>query len=573
LTALSTPPAAASQRAPRAFGWLAEIVRPLLWVAFISLLLNVLALAAPLYAMQVCNRVMEGTATGALATTMLLGVSVALAYAALTTLIPVRQQVLKGLSGLIEEQFGTALLHRAAAPRTGRSTRPVVAVIGHDLDILRQFAAGPTLLALIDLPFAPLFLGVIAILHWELGVAGVLCMALQAALSFLAARAAASAPGDGGLLAVHAYDFGDAVTRHADCASTMGLNLGLAQRWQKLRARLLAEQGTPGRRAAQLVAAALFCGLVSRSLILGVGALLALHHQLGAGAAFATVLLLGRALAPLEGVTGTWHAVLSARAALQRVQCEIGQSPPATLPTQPQARGELILEGVAWTPKGALRPALRGVTIKIEAGAVLAIIGPSAAGKSTLARVLCGALRPAHGVARLDGAELGSWNAEQLGAAIGYLPQDVALFPGTIAENICRFGHGSEFQIIAAARMAGAHDMIKQLPEGYRTVVDDNAGLLSAGQRQRVALARALFGDPPVLVLDEPDASLDAEGEAALIGCMIEARRRRRTVIMITHNTALVRVADFVATMVGGHIMKVQRTADVLGRPAMLVAS
>jgi PrtD family type I secretion system ABC transporter len=448
-----------------------------------------------------------------------------------------------------------------------------VAVIGRDLDILRQFAAGPTSLALIDLPFAPLFLGVIAVLHWQLGVAGLLCMAIQSALSFLAARAAATAPGDDGFIVVHAYDFGDAVTRHADCASTMGLGTGLTQRWQKLRGRVFAEQGTPGRRVAQLTASAHFCGLVSRSLILGVGALLARNHQISPGAAFATVLLLGRALAPLEGATGAWRAALSARAALRRVQGEIGQLPAATRSTHPQARGELVLEGVAWTPPGALRPALRGVTIKIEAGAVLAVIGPSAAGKSTLARVLCGAVRPGHGIARLDGAELGSWNAEQLGAAIGYVPQDVALFPGTIAENICRFSHGSEFQIVAAARMAGAHDMIKQLPEGYRTVVDDNAGLLSAGQRQRVALARALFGDPPVLILDEPDASLDAEGEAALIGCMIEARRRRRTVIMITHNTALVRVADFVATMVGGHIMKVQRTAEVLGRPAMLAAS
>jgi ABC-type protease/lipase transport system fused ATPase/permease subunit len=235
-----------------------------------------------------------------------------------------------------------------------------------------------------------------------------------------------------------------------------------------------------------------------------------------------------------------------------------------------QARGELVLEAVAWTPHGALRPALRGITLKIEAGAVLAVIGPSAAGKSTLARVLCGAVRPSLGVVRLDGIDLGGWSDAQRGASIGYLPQDVALFPGSIAENIARFGTATEFQIVAAARLAGVHELIRQLPDGYRTVVDNQACLLSAGQRQRVALARALLGDPPVLVLDEPDASLDAEGEAALIACMIEARRRRRTVIMITHNTGLVRVADFVATMVGGHVMKVQRTAEVLGRPAML---
>jgi PrtD family type I secretion system ABC transporter len=534
-------------------------------------MLNVLALAAPLFAMQLCDRVMAGPAEDARATMAWLGLSGALVYGVFTALIPVRQQVLAGLSGLLEEQFSTAMIHRASAPCTDESTRPIVAVAGRDLDILRQFATGPTLLALMDLPFAPLFLLVIFGLHWELGAAGLLCMAIQASLSYLAVRAAASAPGDGGIV-VHAYEFGDAVTRHADCASTMGLSTGLTRRWQSLRGRVHSDEVAPGRAAAQLTAAARFCGLASRTLIFGAGALLARHHAIGAGAVFATFLLLDRALSPLESVAGAWRDVLSARAALRRVRGEIGQWPAVTRPKLPHARGELLLEGVVWTPPGASRPALRGVTIKIEAGAVLAVIGPSAAGKSTLARVLCGALRPAHGMALLDGAELGSWNAEQLGGAIGYVPQDVALFPGTIAENICRFGQGSEFQIAAAARLAGAHDMIKQLPEGYQTAIDGNAGFLSAGQRQRVALARALFGDPPVLVLDEPDASLDAEGEAALIGCMIEARRRRRTVIMITHNTALVRVADFVATMVGGHIMKVQRTAEVLGRPAMLAA-
>jgi ATP-binding cassette subfamily C protein len=551
-------------------GWLAEIIRPLLWVLFISLVLNVLALATPLFAMQVCDQVIQGSATGAGRTISLLGLAATLVYAALAALAPVRHQVLAGLNDLIEEQFGAIMLRRAASPRTGVTSRPVVAVIGRDLDILRQFAAGPALLGLIDLPFTPVFLAVIAILHWELGVAALLCMAAQGLLSLLAARGAASVPSRGPENGVHADDFGDAVTRHADCASTMGLGSGLTRRWQRLRGRVFSIESATNRTAGELAAASLFCGLFSRSLIIGVGALLARQHEIGAGGVFAAFMLLGLALAPLESTTGAWRAVLTARAALRRIQAEVPRWPATQSSALPQARGELVLEGIAWTPPGASRPALRGVTLKIEAGAVLAVIGPSAAGKSTLARVLCGALRPTQGIARLDSAELASWNEEQLGAAIGYLPQDIALFPGTIAENICRFGHGTEFQIMAAARLAGVHDMIKQLPAGYQTVVDDNRCLLSAGQRQRVALARALFGDPPVLVLDEPDASLDAEGEAALIGCVIEARRRRRTVIMITHNTGLVRVADFVATMVGGHIMKVQRTAEVLGRPAML---
>ncbi|MEJ0046272.1 MAG: ATP-binding cassette domain-containing protein [Rhodospirillales bacterium] len=233
----------------------------------------------------------------------------------------------------------------------------------------------------------------------------------------------------------------------------------------------------------------------------------------------------------------------------------------------------MSLENLSWTPPGAERPALRNITLKIEAGAVLAVIGPSAAGKSTLARVLAGALRPAQGIVRLDGAELATWNETQRARAIGYLPQEVALYPGSIGENIARFGAATDVTVVAAAQAACAHDMIMRLPGGYATPVEEASALLSGGQRQRVALARALFCDPPVLVLDEPNANLDAEGEAALIAAVIEARRRHRTVIMVTHNVALVRVADFVATMVGGHVMKVQRTAEFLGKPAQIAMS
>jgi ABC-type protease/lipase transport system fused ATPase/permease subunit len=289
---------------------------------------------------------------------------------------------------------------------------------------------------------------------------------------------------------------------------------------------------------------------------------------------FAASLLLGRTLAPVEAVIGAWRGTLAARDAFARLASVAdGNADEKPALALPDAMGELALEAVSWTPAGAERPALRTVSVKIEPGAVLALIGPSAAGKSSLARVLAGALRPAEGIVRLDGAEMQSWNKEQIGRAIGYLPQDVALFPGTIAENIARFGEATDGQIVAAAQAARAHDMITRLPAGYGTMIDEASALLSGGQRQRVALARALFGDPPVLILDEPNANLDAEGEAALIACVIEARQRRRTVVMITHNISLVRIADYVATMVGGHIMRVQPTLEFLGRPAKLAAS
>jgi PrtD family type I secretion system ABC transporter len=363
------------------------------------------------------------------------------------------------------------------------------------------------------------------------------------------------------------------LARHADCASTMGLAPALSARWRSLRRAMLSAQNEASRRAVLLGALARFARLFLQSAILGFGAYLAIQHEISGGAIFAASLLLGRTLSPVEAVIGAWRGTLAARDAFGRLvavaEDDTEARPALALPS---ALGEVSLEAVSWTPQGAERPALRSITMKIEPGAVLALIGPSAAGKSSLARVLAGALRPAEGIVRLDGAELSSWNQQQLGQAIGYLPQEASLFPGTIAENICRFGAAADNEIVAAAQAARAHEMILRLPAGYATQIDEASALLSGGQRQRVALARAVFGDPPVLILDEPNANLDAEGEAALIACVIEARLRRRTVVMITHNVALVRIADFVATMVGGHIMKVQPATEFLGRPARLAA-
>jgi PrtD family type I secretion system ABC transporter len=573
LSATTTPSGAALPPAVVVPGWLAEIARPLLRLAAYSFAINLLALTTPLFVLQVIARMMPGQAypagqDGEMQTLISIVAAAGLAYVALAKLETMRRQTVAHLAEILEARLGHAVLLRATAPATALGERPAAATIARDLDQLHDFTGGSALIAWIDLPFAVIFLVTMATLHWAIGAAGLVCFAAQTAILLMVARAGGGRV-DNSENAARAHAFGEALSRHADCATTMDLGAALTRRWQMLRFGAGAGAIGHGRRDARLAAACRVAGLGGRCVILGVGAVLARHHEIGVGAIFAGYLLMGRALAPVQAVTNGWCSFIAARTASNRLRTTIA------VPHQPvhglaPARGELVLESVAWTPAGALRPALRGVTLKIEAGAMLAVIGPSAAGKSTLARVLCGALRPGEGIVRLDGTEIGLWGEQQLGAAIGYLPQDVALFPGTIADNISRFGSATEFQIVAAARLAGVHEMIRQLPAGYRTVLDDNAGVLSAGQRQRVALARALLGDPPVLVLDEPDASLDAEGEAALIACMIEARRRRRTVIMITHNAGLVRVADFVATMVGGHVMKVQRTAEVLGRPAML---
>jgi PrtD family type I secretion system ABC transporter len=545
------------------------ITGPLGWTALFSFFLNLLYLAAPLYMMQVYDRVMRSQSVPTL---LYLTLAVAMCYVALAVLDGVRGQILAGISDIIEQQLGRVLLHQATAPAAANRARPGAGLLGRDLDTVRQFAAGAAVQSFIDLPWAPIYLAVITLLHWSLGLFAAGAATILLGLSWLAERAARGPMAQANQVAGRAYQFGDAVTRYADCASTMGLGPGLTTRWQKLRRLMLDAQNDASRRTVLLQAVARFARLFTQSAILGFGAFLAINHEVSGGAVFAGSLLLGRTLAPVEGVIATWRGTLAARDAFARIAATASEAPEQALEL-PVPRGEVSLDDVSWTPPGAERPALRNITLKIEAGAVLALIGPSAAGKSTLSRVMAGALRPSEGIVRLDGAELHTWNDAQLASAIGYLPQDVALYPGSIGENIARFGGATDEAVVAAAQAACAHDMILRLPAGYGSMVEEGSGLLSGGQRQRVALARALFGDPPVLVLDEPNASLDAEGEAALIAAVIEARRRRRTVIMITHNVALVRIADFVATMVGGHIMKVQKAAEFLGRPEKVAVS
>jgi len=386
-------------------------------------------------------------------------------------------------------------------------------------------------------------------------------------LTLASERAARGPMVQAGQVAARAYQFGESVTRYADCARTMGLGTALTERWRRLRGDMLAAQNKASHRSVFLGAAGKCARLFFQSSILGLGAWLAIHDEVSAGAIFAGSLLLGRTLAPIEAIIGAWRPTLAAKEALGRIRAltndDKNQGKAVILP---EPKGELELEAVSWSPPGSIRPAVRGVNTRIQAGAVLTIVGPSAAGKSTAARLMVGAVRPDLGVVRLDGADLATWDTAQLGRAIGYLPQEVALFPGTIRDNIARFGDATDEQVVAAAKAARAHEMIIHLPLGYRTLLDDIAASLSGGQKQRIALARALLGDPILLVLDEPNANLDSDGEAALTECVLELKQRKRTVVMITHRIGLVRISDYVATMADGQMTGVQRAPEFMAK-------
>ena len=542
------------------------IAGPLGWVAGFSCFLNVLYLAAPLYMMQVYDRVMHSRSVPTL---LYLTLVVALCYVTYAILDAVRGRVLTGVSDLVEDRLGRALIAHVTTPARSAREQPLAVHIARDLDTVRQFAAGAGALAFIDLPWAPIYLGAIALLHPLLGAYAVGAALVLLGLTVASEQAARRPMAEAGKRAARAYQFGEAVTRYADCARTMGLGSTLTERWRALRGDMLAAQTRASHRTVMLGAAGKCARMFFQSTILGVGAWLAIHDEVSGGAVFAGSLLLGRTLAPVEAIIGAWRPTLAAKEALTRIGVlTANDGTAAKAVTLPDARGELFLDGVSWTPAGATRPVVRGVSVRIEPGAALVMIGPSAAGKSTVSRLMVGAMRPDSGVVRLDGADLATWDAGQLGGTVGYLPQDVALFPGTIRDNIARFGDAGDEAVVAAAQAACAHEMIVRLPNGYQTVLDDNAMTLSGGQKQRIALARALLGSPRVVVLDEPNANLDSEGEAALTDCVLALKKRKCTVVMITHRIGLVRISDYVATMSEGQMTGVQRAGEFMTQHA-----
>jgi ATP-binding cassette subfamily C protein/ATP-binding cassette subfamily C protein EexD len=301
--------------------------------------------------------------------------------------------------------------------------------------------------------------------------------------------------------------------------------------------------------------------------ILGLGAWYVLKAELTPGGMIAASIILGRALAPVEMAIGAWKQMMGAREAWTRLSALFAKAPlhPNTMPL-PRPKGHLAVESVSWSPPGVRLPVIKGISLKIEPGEVLAVIGPSAAGKSTLARLMVGIGQPQIGRVRLDGADVFSLSRDTFGACVGYLPQDVELFPGTIRENIARMEEGDPDKVVAAARMAGVHDMVLRLPNGYDTEIGEQGAMLSGGQRQRIGLARALYGAPALLVLDEPNANLDATGEEALTGAILAAKRYGTTVVLVAHRPVMMTHVDRIAVLNDGQLQMFGGRDEVLAQ-------
>lgn len=531
---------------------LGSFVRPHLLSAMVfSLAVNLALLTPSLFMLQVYDRVLV---TRSIETLVMLALLAGICLVVFGALDQVRTRLLTMLGMAVERRFGPGLLGNLIVA-SARQTAGELADGLKDMGTLRSFLSGPGVVAVFDAPWAIVYLTVIALFDPRLGLLALFAMLTLFGLTWLNHRLVRR--GLSGIQASsrEAARWADRCVQNAEVVTALGMGPAMMARWarQSIQAQdaTLAASVASGR----LSAVTRTARQAVQVLMLSAGAWLVIREGATPGVMIATTIILGRAMAPVEQLIGGWQGLVEARLAHQRLQALLGQSPEGAVAlVLPRPRGELSVEDLGYFSAQTGRTLLHQVSFRAEPGELVAVVGGSGAGKTTLARLLVGVLRPGSGLVRLDGADIRHHDLSVLGAALGYLPQDVELFAGTVAENIARFAEVDSSRVIAAAQAAGAHDMILRFPEGYDTAVGEGGRLLSGGQRQRVALARALFGEPSLVVLDEADASLDAEGEDALIAALQRLRARGATVVAVTQRRRLLTVADRVLMLRDGVI-------------------
>ncbi len=553
---------------PRLLDHFAPDRRALWGVGVLSGVVNLLMLTAPLFMLQVYDRVIP---SGSMATLTTLFALVAVLYAAQAVIDYSRGRVMARLAEdldarLVDPLFRKDVGRAATAPGTAKSPLD-------DLSVLRRFLAGPAPLALLDAPWIPVYLFVLASLHWILGVLGLFGALLVVALAVSADLATRSEHRKSADHDTSARRLQTTVGRAAEAALALGMRDRLSDRYGRLREEGIAAEAGGGDVGARFSSASKGFRLFLQSATLAAGAALAIGGEVSAGAIVAASIILGRALAPIDQIVGQWRSISQARAAAAAIAGDIGDIEQSPHPIRlPAPLGFVQVEGLSAAPPGSRRAALSGVSFELSPGDGLGIIGPSASGKSTLARALVGIAPALAGEIRLDGATLDQWTPEELGRYVGYLPQDVELLDGTVQECIARHDPDArDDYVLRAAEAAGAHEMILTLPQGYATKIGEGGTGLSGGQRQRIALARALYGDPVLIVLDEPNANLDQDGDAALTHALHNARARGATVVIVTHKPAAVAAVDRILVLKDGMQAGFDRR-DVILRQVLRVA-
>jgi PrtD family type I secretion system ABC transporter len=536
---LSTPVGSAGRSEIKAA--IAKSRSAFIGIGVLSCLINILMLTGPLFMLQVFDRVMT---SGSMPTLLALSAVTALLFAMGGFFEVVRTRIVVRAGVEIDQRL-SGRIFRASLRRSLKQQGASVTAL-RDLDTLRQFASGPAPTTFFDAPWTPIYLLVIFLVHWALGLTALLGAGLILVIALASERTARAPLNEANLAAAKSLDMADSAQRNAEALAAMGMVEAFRARWQAASLNALAWQVHAADRLGSASALSKSVRLLLQSLMLAVGAALAINNEISAGAIIAGTLIFGRAMAPVEQVVVHWKSFVRAREAFDTLAKLLRDVPVPPARTElPPPKGHLTVSQLRVAAPDTGRVILANLGFEVKPGEVCAVIGPSASGKSTLARALVGLWPPATGKIAIDSADLRQWDPEALGQHIGYLPQDVELFAGTVRDNICRFREdATDALVVEAAKMAHAHELILALPQGYDTQLGAFGTYLSAGQRQRIGLARALFGNPALVVLDEPNANLDRLGDEALTAALAGTKARGQAVVLISHRVQAIGIAD-----------------------------
>jgi ATP-binding cassette subfamily C protein len=541
--------------------WLNRCRRNLVTVAIFSLAVNLLILAMPIYLFQLSDRVLTSRSIDTL---VMLTVVVVGAVVTHVFMDMMRRFILMRIAVEAESKLGAPVLAAAAKASQAGSSKEFQTLA--DLQQLRSFLTGPVLLMMLDAPVAPVYLLVVFLIHPDLGMIVSATGVILLLVAYLNQRLTAAPFSTASAYSSRANLQADAMARNAQVINAMGMIPESVMIWGRETAESLKAQVNAQDRNILMSALSKLVRLGTQVCILGWGAWLSLNHSLTGGMVIAASIVAGRALAPVEGTIEGWRSFVAARSAYGRIRSLLLNSPLNLERLRlPRPEGRLNVERVLYVPPPNKKVILNGINFTLEPGESLAVVGASGTGKSTLGRMLVGSITPTAGAVRLDSMDLRNWDPRQFGESVGYLPQDVQLFPGTIKANIARMrGDATDAEVFEAAEMADVHEMISQFAQGYETIVAMDGSPLSGGQKQRIGLARAFFGDPRLVVLDEPNSNLDNPGEVALARALIRAKERKITVVAITQRPALLKSVDKILIMKDGSVQAFGARDEIL---------
>lgn len=518
-----------------------------------SLLINMALLAPSLFMLQVFDRVLS---TRSAETLLMLSLVTALALALMFALDGLRGRLLALLGGLFERSEGRRVLQRVLDDAASLEPAQQAYAL-RDVAVVRAFLSGAGIVSLFDAPWMIVYIALIAAFSPLLGVLSLASCAVLVLLAWLNESATRDRLEQTQQATRDVGQFVDAALRNPEVVRALGMAPALGRRWEARTGAIQTQQLSTQRVAGWIGSATRFFRQSVQVVMMGAAAWMVIQQQATAGVMIAVTIILGRALAPVESLIAHWKPLVEARAAWRRLRALGASQAQARFAALPDLSGAITVSDVSYVPPRAQHATVRNVSVAIAGGEVLAIIGPSGSGKSTLARLMLGVIQPSAGQVSMDGASLSQWDPDRLGAQLGYLPQEVALLSGTVAENISRFDDSQPAEITRAAQLAQAHELIVKLQRGYDTQVGDGGRFLSGGQRQRVGLARALYGSPRLVVLDEPNAYLDHEGELALARAITQLRQRGSTVVVITQRTQVLSLADRIMVMRDGTVERI----------------